>query len=172
MFERVGSTRSIRVDVRIISATNKDLPLSIADGRFREDLYYRLNVIPVRLPPLRERTSDIPLLVEHFLEKLSERMGERKGISEEALELLGRYGWPGNIRELENLMERLAVLVDGDVIAGEDLPGHVTGTSANLREEVLFPLDSGLGFNDGDGQSGRPCPAADPEALHAGTDDD
>ncbi len=148
VFERVGSTRSIRVDVRIISATNKDLPLAIEEGRFREDLFYRLNVIPVPLPPLRKRRSDIPLLVAHFLGKLAERMGERKKTAEDTLELLTAYDWPGNIRELENMMERLSVLVDDEMITAADLPENVTGRSGDGREEILFPLDAGLGFND------------------------
>lgn len=148
VFERVGSTRSIQVDVRIISATNKDLPQAIAQGRFREDLFYRLNVIPIPLPPLRKRRSDIPLLVTHFLGKLAERMGERKKTADDALELLMGYDWPGNIRELENLMERLSVLVDEAVITAADLPENVTGRSGDGGEEILFPLVAGLGFND------------------------
>ena len=124
-FDRVGSTRSIHVDIRIISATNKDLSQAVADGRFREDLYYRLNVIPITMPPLRERRSDIPLLADHFMEKLSRRTGmEKKRFSAEALSTMEAYDWPGNVRELENLVERFSVLVDDEVVESSDLPCH------------------------------------------------
>ncbi len=151
VFERVGSTRSIKVDLRIISATNKDLPLSIEKGEFREDLFYRLNVIPVIVPPLRERKSDIPLLVEHFLGKLAVRMNlDRKTVSEEALALLSEYDWPGNIRELENMMERLSVLVDDEIITPADLPDHIAGDASGKDDhaDLLFPVLGDMGFND------------------------
>jgi len=102
-FERLGGTRTIRTDVRIIAATNRDLEADVASGRFRRDLFYRLNVVSIRLPPLRERKEDIPLLVEHFVRKFNERMGKKvKGVSPEAMRLLMDYDWPGNVRELEN----------------------------------------------------------------------
>ncbi|MBW6467855.1 MAG: sigma-54-dependent transcriptional regulator [Anaerosomatales bacterium] len=121
-FERLGGTRSIEVDVRVVAATNRDLQQLIANGEFREDLYYRLNVVPVTLPPLRARTSDIPLLVAHFLEKFN--AGARK-ISSEAMEALVTYQWPGNIRELENTIERIVILSQGDELGVGDLPMEI-----------------------------------------------
>ncbi len=121
-FERLGGTRSIDVDVRVVAATNQDLQQLIADGAFREDLFYRLNVVPVTLPPLRHRSGDIPLLVAHFLEKFK---AGAKRISPAAMEALARYQWPGNIRELENTIERIIILSHGDEIELSDLPGEV-----------------------------------------------
>ena len=119
---KVGSHRVITVDVRIIAATNKDLPKAIKDGTFREDLFYRLNVVLIQMPPLRERKSDIPLLVQHFLEKYNARLRkEMRGISPDALGLLVRHDWPGNVRELENTMERLLVLSPGPYLEPADL---------------------------------------------------
>jgi formate hydrogenlyase transcriptional activator len=113
-FERLGGTRSLRVDVRLVVATHRDLERMVADGRFREDLYYRLNVFPLVLPPLRERREDIPLLVRHFTRRFARRMGRRiETVPAEALEALVRYPWPGNIRELENLIERAVILSPG-----------------------------------------------------------
>ncbi len=121
-FYRVGGTDPIHVDVRIIAATNRDLKKAVEEGKFREDLYYRLNVITITLPPLRERKEDIPLLVEHFLEQLEVEMGKRlEGISGEAMDLLMAYHWPGNIRELKNVLERGAVVAKGPIIEAEDL---------------------------------------------------
>ncbi len=122
-FERVGGIKTLRVDVRLIAATNRDLKQLIADGKFREDLYYRLAVVPIALPPLRERRDDIPLLVRHFVRKYDERLGKRvEGIEDEALQLLAAYSWPGNIRELENLMERSVLFADGPLILASALP--------------------------------------------------
>ena len=122
-FERVGGIKTLRVDVRLIAATNRDLKSLIQDGRFREDLYYRLAVVPIALPPLRERREDIPLLVEHFIEKYDRRLGKRvEGIEEEALQILLNSSWPGNIRELENLMERSVLFADGPRIEAHALP--------------------------------------------------
>ena len=119
---KVGSHRVITVDVRIIAATNKDLTKAIKDGTFREDLFYRLNVVLIQMPPLRERKSDIPLLVQHFLEKYNARLRKDiQGISPEALDLLVRHDWPGNVRELENTMERLVVLSTGPYLEPADL---------------------------------------------------
>jgi DNA-binding NtrC family response regulator len=116
-FEAVGSERTESVDVRVIAATNRDLRAMVADGRFQEDLFYRLSVIPIELPPLRERTEDIALLVEHFLQKHAQRLGRRiDGIEPAALERLSAYHWPGNVRELENAVERAVVLAAGPVI--------------------------------------------------------
>ena len=119
---KVGSHRVITVDVRIIAATNKDLTKAIKDGTFREDLFYRLNVVHLQMPPLRERKSDIPLLVQHFLEKYNTHLRKQiKGVSPEAMEMLVRHDWPGNVRELENTLERLVVLSTGSYLEPADL---------------------------------------------------
>src|SRR2546426_2059728 len=115
--ERVGGTRSIRIDARIIVATNTDLKQAVAQGTFREDLYYRLNVMPITVPPLRERREDIPLLVPHFIRRYNQAFNKRvEGLAPEALSVLGEYSWPGNVRELQNVIERLVGLVEGPVI--------------------------------------------------------
>ena len=142
----VGGTRPVRVDVRIIAATNQDLPALIAEGRFREDLFYRLNVVPIRLPALRERTGDVPLLARHFLDYAAQSGLPRKVLSGEAAALLERYDWPGNVRELQNLMKRLTVLTRDQEIQVQhlrqvlplaDLPGVATdGGATDLREAV------------------------------------
>lgn len=124
---RIGTGRPIKVDVRIIAATNRDLREAVALGQFRDDLYYRLNVVPIILPPLRERREDIPLLVHHFIKKVNAKRSRRiKGITDGALDLLLSYDFPGNVRELENIIERAVVLAEGDVIDIEDLthPGY------------------------------------------------
>jgi two-component system nitrogen regulation response regulator NtrX len=123
-FERVGGNRTIEVDVRVIAATNKDLEEEISQGNFRQDLYYRLNVLPFHVPPLRERKEDIPLLARHFLNYFCHKEGRpAKTIEPEALETMMEYNWPGNIRELKNLMERLVIMTPGDVIKAVNLPG-------------------------------------------------
>jgi two-component system, NtrC family, response regulator PilR len=120
---RVGDTRDVKVDVRLIAASNRDLGKAVADGVLREDLYYRLNVIPVHLPPLRERREDISLLVSHFIDKISKEVGKHvRGITPQALAVLEQYHWPGNIRELENVIERAIVLGGGEMIGVEELP--------------------------------------------------
>jgi len=127
-FERIGGVKTIRVDIRIIAATNRDLEELVRLNKFREDLFYRLNVIPIRVPPLRERLGDIPLLARHFLQEFSGKQNKSlKRLSPAALDLLGRYPWPGNVRELENLMERLVVLTEGDLIEAADLPEKIQG---------------------------------------------
>lgn len=127
-FERVGGERSVTVDVRVVTATNKDLEAEVAAGRFREDLYYRLKIIPVQLPPLRSRASDILPLAMHFVEKLARRTrSEVRRISDDALAAMQGYGWPGNVRELENVIEQALVFAEGDTIALMDLPPHVVG---------------------------------------------
>jgi len=134
-FERVGGVRSIEVDVRLIAATNVDLEALVERGAFREDLYYRLNVVPITLPPLRERDEDIPRLLEHFLDKFNRKLGrEVREVTPAALRALGRYHWPGNIRELENLMERVILLLDGDVIREADLPVELFGEGGRATE--------------------------------------
>ena len=122
-FNRVGGSKTIKVDVRLITATNKDLNQMIKTGGFREDLYYRINVVPIVIPPLRERKEDIPLLIDHFISKFGfENNRTVKGISKEALEIIMQYEWPGNIRELENIMERAIVKCMGQTITEVDLP--------------------------------------------------
>jgi two-component system nitrogen regulation response regulator NtrX len=121
--QRVGGSRTINVDVRVIAASNKNLEKEIEKGRFREDLFYRLNVLPISVPPLRQRADDIPILVETFLEVFAiQNRDRRKKITSDALEILGNYTWPGNVRELKNLVERLAILVDADAIDSRDIP--------------------------------------------------
>jgi DNA-binding NtrC family response regulator len=127
-FERVGGVKTTHVDVRLIAATNRQLETEVEAGRFRKDLYYRLNVVPVHLPPLRDRKSDIPMLATHFIEKYNKRLNKRiEGISDEALTMLQGYPWPGNIRELENLMERVILFAEGARIEARDLPEAVRG---------------------------------------------
>jgi two-component system nitrogen regulation response regulator NtrX len=125
--ERVGGTQRIRVDVRVLAATNKDLPAEIRGGRFREDLYFRLNVIPIFVPPLRDRQYDIPLLADHFMALMAAEYGRRpKRLAPEAAGRLQQYAWPGNVRELRNVIERLMIMVPGDTITAQDLAflGH------------------------------------------------
>lgn len=122
-FERVGGTRLVTVDVRIIAATNKDLDEEIRQGRFREDLYYRLNVVPFRVPALRERAADIPMLVQHFIDLFYRKEGrEPKHFVPEAIEVLKRYHWPGNVRELKNIIERILIMTSGRSITCDDIP--------------------------------------------------
>ncbi|MBI4405719.1 MAG: sigma-54-dependent Fis family transcriptional regulator [Deltaproteobacteria bacterium] len=125
-FERVGGVRTMKVDVRLITATNKDLELEVKEGRFRGDLYYRLNVVPVHLPPLRDRTGDIVSLIAHFVKKFSEQMKKTAPvINPESLELLTQFPWPGNIRQLENVIERLIVINESSVIMPDQLPEEI-----------------------------------------------
>ena len=121
----VGSTRDMTVDARVVAATNRDLEPMILQGTFREDLFYRLNVIPIVLPPLRERREDIPILAEHFLARFAKRQDRALRLSPGAVERLLRYAWPGNVRELENAMERTAILTQADTIEPGDLPPHI-----------------------------------------------
>ncbi|HEY8077750.1 MAG TPA: sigma-54 dependent transcriptional regulator [Labilithrix sp.] len=151
-FERVGGIKTIRVDVRLVAATNRDLKKLIAQGAFREDLFYRLNVVSIRLPALRERATDIPLLVEHFLTKFNDRLKKHvSGVEPEALDLLSAYGWPGNIRELENVMERAVLFCDGQKLRVDDLPGELRGPGGGLPPssepppgDVSLPAEGGL----------------------------
>jgi formate hydrogenlyase transcriptional activator len=137
-FERVGGTATIRVDVRVIAATNRDLDDAVADGTFREDLYYRLNVFPVHVPPLRERPEDIPLLVHYFVARFAAKIGRRiTRVPRAALERLTAYPWPGNVRELENVIERAVILSPGpDLEVGAELlarPAARASVSPPLR---------------------------------------
>ncbi len=157
-FERLGGRKTVRIDVRVVAATNQDLELAVEEGRFREDLYYRLNVIPVNLPPLRDRGTDLHELINTFLAKVSSRKRKKvKSISEEALRCCYAYGWPGNIRELENLIERMVVLKEnGTVITTDDLPEKIKG-GGRVTTEVVKPRLSleGIDFNEAVGNFER-----------------
>jgi len=144
-FERVGGVRTLKVDVRLVAATNTDLKKQIEEGSFRDDLYYRLNVVTMRLPPLRERVIDIPLLVDHFVSKFNARLGKHiEGLAADALAGLGSYGWPGNVRELENVMERAALFADGATISLEHLPSEITAQAGPPGERSATSPDVGL----------------------------
>ncbi|MEN8263717.1 MAG: sigma-54 dependent transcriptional regulator [Nitrospirota bacterium] len=130
-FERLGGTEELSVDARVIAATNRDLEEDVKNGRFREDLYYRLNVIPVNVAPLRKRKDDIPLLIDHFLDCYNCRYGKRISLSSEAIMVLMDYNFPGNIRELENIVERCVTLSTDDIIQVKDLPSHILKNRKN-----------------------------------------
>ena len=135
-FEPLGSTRTVKVDIRVIAATNKDLTKEVKEGRFREDLYYRLNVVPITMPPLRERKEDIPPLADHFLAVYREKNRKPlKGISGKALDLLVRYDWPGNIRELENCIERAVIMAREEMITPADFPPQIQRLSGEGEKE-------------------------------------
>lgn len=146
-FERVGSTRPQKVDVRLVAATNRDLENEVSESRFRSDLFYRLNVFPIRIPPLRERPSDIPLLVKHFLAQFQRKLAKPlKGVTSESMNRLERYSWPGNIRELQNVLERACVLAEGPVVEidGLDSPhraGAESPASRTTSQETIVPLE-------------------------------
>jgi two-component system nitrogen regulation response regulator NtrX len=144
VMEPVGGSNRIRVDARVLAATNKDLPAEIRAGRFREDLYFRLNVVPISVPSLRDRSDDIPLLADHFMAMLAREYGRRvKTFDVEAVAALKAYRWPGNVRELRNLVERLMIMVPGDVIAARDLSfldGAVGALPPAERTSTLMPL--------------------------------
>jgi two-component system response regulator HydG len=144
--QRVGSDESIKVDVRIVAATNRDLQEDVSSGKFREDLYYRLNVVTLKVPPLRERLDDIPLLAQHFLDKYAESNRKQvKGFTPLAMDMLLKYVWPGNVRELENAVERAVILLPGDYISEKELPLSITHSyshesrSIEFRSEVAQP---------------------------------
>jgi len=157
-FEPVGSSKTVKVNVRVIAATNQHLEELIEQKLFREDLYYRLNVLPIESPPLRDRADDIPLLIHHFIDIGNQQKNMKiDGISEEAMKLLVHYRWPGNVRELENMVERVMILRESGDIVGEDLPPqfHAQQTGANgssdgNERQSLAPLISsdGISFND------------------------
>jgi two-component system response regulator HydG len=143
-FERVGGEAPIKVDVRVLSATNKDLDKEVAAGRFRQDLYYRLHVVPLRLPPLRERREDVPGLVQHFIEKLGPRTNPRvRGIADSALGRLMAYQWPGNVRELENAIEQALVFADGEQIGISALPQFLQGPG-EAEDHLEIPREMSL----------------------------
>jgi DNA-binding NtrC family response regulator len=140
--ERVGGTRAIKIDVRIIAATNADVPAAVRAGTFREDLYYRLNVVHIGVPPLRNRADDIPFLVEHFVRRYVHESGKQiENLTPEALEMLRAYRWPGNVRELQNVIERAVVLTDGPTIGVDDLPLELSVGVANTPPEESLPLN-------------------------------
>lgn len=146
-FEPVGSGKTMNVNVRVIAATNVDLERAVEQGRFREDLYYRLNVIPLRIPPLRERKTDIPLLLHYFIESFNRLRGRQlTGVTPEAMGMLSGYSWPGNIRELENLVERIAILKGQGLIDVLDLPERYTRSTASESGSLEIP-ESGMDFN-------------------------
>ncbi len=134
--ERIGSSRKIKVRFRLVCSTNRDLSHEVAEGRFREDLYYRINVVQIDVPPLRERTGDIPLLASEFLDEFCRREAKCLSIAEEVLPMLGRYQWPGNIRQLKNMIERAVVLAEGGVITGRELPDELQ----SFGRRILTPI--------------------------------
>lgn len=148
VFTRVGGSQPTRVDVRIITASNKDLRQMMVERTFREDLYYRLNVIPILIAPLRGRRDDIPLLISHFLIKFNRKHSLSKQISHETTNVLVNYQWPGNVRELENLMERLVLLTQDDIIQPQHLPEAIYKSdpqgSLNIRVNELIPFKQAL----------------------------
>jgi len=148
-FEPVGSSKSVSVDVRVVAATNQDLPVAIREKRFREDLYYRLNVIPIEVPPLRDRREDVPLLIRHFLDVMNAEKGRAvTGFEQKALERLLGHDWPGNVRELENLIERLVILRGEGEIRLDDLPPPFGPGRTPLRAEPPRIPMAGIPFND------------------------
>ncbi|HPI41356.1 MAG TPA: sigma-54 dependent transcriptional regulator [Pseudobdellovibrionaceae bacterium] len=148
-FEPVGSTKTVSINVRVIAATNIDLEKAVEEGRFREDLYYRLNVIPVSVPPLRQRQSDLPLLINHFIQIYSKNKGRGLvGFSPEAIDCLSLYNWPGNIRELENLIERMSILKPQGLVELSDLPTKYQTQKPPTKTENIFDIPSeGIDFN-------------------------
>lgn len=146
-FTTVGGSKPVMVDVRVIAATNKNLEKSMRDGSFRDDLYYRMNVFPIFIPPLRERKEDIPLLVNHFIRKSAQQGKDVKGISHKALELLNNYHWPGNVRELENVVERAVALCSKSIISPGDLPQNTReGVGLGADEDAV--LEGKLSFDE------------------------
>lgn len=143
---RVGSTASVKVDVRIIAATNRDLATLVKEGKFRDDLYYRLNVVRIVLPSLAERREDIPMLAQHFLQKYAKQSLHVKGFLPETMALLKRYRWPGNVRELENAVERAVSLSHGPLLLPEDLPEAVRNESASttVSQDSLVGTDQNV----------------------------
>jgi len=147
MVQRLGGRNPKKIDFRLITATNDDLEAMVRVGRFREDLYYRINVVPIHVPPLRDRRSDIPLLVEHFLRLYCTANGKPvKQLQPDVMEILETYSWPGNVRELENVVQRLVVMNDGQVIAAHHLPQPLLSSTAASQEAILIP-ENGVDFD-------------------------
>ncbi|WNG34091.1 sigma-54-dependent Fis family transcriptional regulator [Archangium violaceum] len=139
--QRVGGEETLKVDVRVVSATHRDLQAEVKAGRFREDLYYRLHIVPLLIPPLRERPEDITALARHFVAKHSQRVNKRvKGLDDSALRALTRYAWPGNVRELENVIEQSLVFAEGETLLESDLPTHLTGTAPRTDSGLPVPM--------------------------------
>jgi transcriptional regulator with GAF, ATPase, and Fis domain len=136
----VGSERSYQIDVRFLAATNRNLDTMVREGRFRQDLFFRLNVVPIEVPPLRDRLEDVPALAGHFLERASRRLGRSIALSDKALGILQVYGWPGNVRELENLIERMAILDRDGVIDGDDVPPTLGNETGEAVARTLWDL--------------------------------
>jgi two-component system nitrogen regulation response regulator NtrX len=148
-FERVGGSRTIEVDVRVIAATNKDLEEEIRAGNFRQDLYYRLNVLPFHVPPLRKRRKDIPLLAEHFLAHFCSKESRKiKRLAPTAIDMLRNYSWPGNVRELKNIIERLVIMMPHEVIEPRDLPHSLYPDTAPDAAGDLPPADEGVSLKE------------------------
>ena len=148
-FRRVGGTKDLTVDARVVAATNRDLEKEVEEDRFREDLYYRLRVFPIRLPPLRERPSDIPALVRTFVDEFNTQFGRQiESVDPEAMELLKKYRWPGNVRELRNLLERSVLLADGPVLGPSMLPAQVTGGAPTRGDPAVELGPEGLDFEE------------------------
>jgi DNA-binding NtrC family response regulator len=147
-FERLGATKTIKCDVRILAATNKVLEKAVESGSFREDLYYRLKVIPIQLPPLRDRRGDIPLLIHHFLAGTSSAKKKKiRGISKDVIKAMEQYEWPGNVRELENVIERMIILCEGDYLGMEDLPEKIGSRPSPIQTIRGAIPDGGLSLN-------------------------
>jgi DNA-binding NtrC family response regulator len=163
--DRIGSTKSIPIDIRVITATHRNLETAIEEGRFREDLYYRLNIIPINLPPLRDRKTDIPLLATHFLKQCN-GAGSPKTISDDAMNVLINYSWPGNIRELANFVERMVVLSIGSTINPRDLPDKVLG---EVPKEKWIPLDKG---SETEGNPAQMLQQSLKQSFHVGIPDE
>lgn len=163
--DRIGSTKSTPIDIRVITATHQNLETLIEEGRFREDLYYRLNIIPLNLPPLRDRKTDIPLLVSHFLRQFN-GAGSSKTISDEAMNVLVNYSWPGNIRELANFVERMVVLSIGSTITPRDLPDKVLG---EVPKEKWTPLETD---SDPEGNPAQMLQQSLQQSFHVGIPDE
>ncbi len=160
-FERIGGTSTYTVDVRIVAATNVSLEAAVNQGKFRADLYYRLNVVPIVLPPLRERTEDIPLLFNHFLKKSNERNGRNIKITSNLLDFLLSYSWPGNVREMQNMVERMVILAEGDRLTLSDLPGNITGEPERGQLTPTLSINSPMISAEK-----PPAPITTPKELH------
>ena len=148
-FERIGGVKTVKIDIRIIAATHQDLKVAVEQGKFRQDLYYRLNVIPIRVPPMRERKSDIPLLVHHFLNHFNKSKKRKiQGIHNEALNRLMEYHWPGNVRELENIIERIVILTNNDSITVQDLPEKIQSLSLDEQTPLFEIPEEGISLDN------------------------
>jgi Nif-specific regulatory protein len=166
-FERLGGTRTLKVDVRIIAATNINLGDAIACGTFRNDLYYRLNVLPFHLPPLRERKSDIPILLNHFLCASNERNDKNVELSQEVLDFLMHYNWPGNVRELQNLIERLVILTYKGILSVSDLPPEMTNPTSMETAQGGSPPTVQSSHDHNAGHPQGPAVRSSPRGPHS-----